>query len=110
MILEVYERMALLDLLPKEDNYAGMKSIRRAREVLGLTVEEAKELDYKTVEKDGRLQVFLNPEKAMEAAKDIPLDEYVTNKIRTLLSDMEKKSKINDQNFSLFEKFVITYK
>jgi len=110
MILEVYERLALLDLLPKEDTYAGMKSIRRAREVLGLTPEEAKELDYKPIEKDGKLQVFLNIEKAMKAAREIPLDEYITNKIRTMLADLEKKGKLNDQTFSLFEKFVVTYK
>ena len=111
MILEVYERLALLDLLPKEDTYAGMKSIRRAREVLSLTSEEAIELEFKATpdESGQKMNVFLNPEKALKAAKEIPLDEYITNKIRTLLADLEKKGKLNDQTFSLFEKFVVTY-
>lgn len=112
MILEVYERLTLLDLLPKEDTYAGMKSIRRAREVLSLNQEEMTALDFKATpdESGQRMNIYLNPEKAVNAARDIPLDEYITNKIRTTLAELEKKGKIDDKTFSLFEKFVLTYK
>jgi len=110
MILEIYERLALLDLLPKEEKYAGMKEIRRAREIFSLTPEEIKSLSYEEIPEGNRLRVKLDVAKAVAMAKDLPVSEWVTQKIRTLLSELENKGKLNDQTYSLYEKFVVTYR
>ena len=110
MKLEVHERIALLQLLPKEGDYAGLKSIRRAREMISFTQDEVVFYEITAgVGADGKPSTSWNPNKAQEQIKDVPVDEYITNLIRKTLSELEHKGKLNDQTFSLYEKFVVMY-
>jgi hypothetical protein len=110
MKLEVHERIALMQLLPTEGDYAGLKSIRRAREMISFDKDE---LDFYEivpgVNPDGKPSTNWNPTKAMEQVKDVPVDEYITDLIRKTLADLEKKGKLTDQTMSLYEKFVVMY-
>lgn len=110
MKLEVHERIALMQLLPTEGDYAGLKSIRRAREMISF---DQKELDFfeitPGVGADGTPMTNWNPVKAQEQIKDVPVDEYITNVVRKILSELEKKHQLTEQTISLYEKFVVTY-
>jgi hypothetical protein len=110
MKLEVHERLALLNILPKEGDYAALKTIRRNREGISFTPEEI--AFYELVSQPnaaGTMQTTWNSTRAAEKVKDVPLDEYTTNVIRDKLQEMSKKHKLTDEYFSLFEKFVVMY-
>jgi len=111
MRLEVHERLAALALLPTEGDYEALKTLRRAREMLSFTPEEMKLLEMiNKVSGDGKPAVQWNKDKAADAVKDCPVDEYTTNVIRNALAKLDKTKKLTDQYLSLYEKFVIAYK
>lgn len=111
MKLEIHERSALLSLLPKEENFAGLKAIRRAKEIFSLTPEEAKHIELtQVVGADGKVQSSWNPAKAQETVKDCPIEEYIMDILRKELSDMNKKHKLTDEYASVFEKLVVMYR
>ena len=110
MKLEVHERIALLQLLPKEGDYEGLISLRRAREMISFDPAEVEFYEITSgMNANGQPVTNWNSAKANEQIKDIPVDEYITSKIRKILADLEKKGKLTDQTFSLFEKFVVMY-
>jgi|SRR3990172_2340555 len=111
MRLEVHERLALLTLLPTEGDYAALKTIRRAREMISFTPDEINFYEIKIVPgADGKPQTQWNTAKAGEAIKDCPVDEYTVNVIRDKLSDLNKRKKLTDQYMSIYEKFVVDYR
>jgi hypothetical protein len=110
MKLEVHERIALLQILPKEGDYAALKTLRRAREMLSFTPEEIQLYEITSgIGPDGKPQTSWNSRKAAENIKECPVDEYTTNLIRDALQDLSKKRKLTDDQYSLYEKFIIMY-
>lgn len=111
MRLEVHERLAMLQILPKEGDYAALKAIRRAREMVSFTPEEMKfyEIVQGTSLETGKPVTNWSFAKNQEQIKDVPVDEYITNVIRAKLSEMNLKGKLTEDFFSLYEKFVVMY-
>lgn len=110
MKLEVHERIALMGLLPKEGNYAALTSIRRAREAISFSPDEV--AFYKLRVEDGpggQKQTAWDPQKATEAVKDVPIEEYIMSEIRNKLAELNKKGKLTEELYSLYEKFVVLY-
>ncbi len=105
MILTIHERLTLVELLPPENTFAGIKEIYKARLHLSLTDEEMKEVGV--VFKDGMVE--WNPEKALSMDKDIPFGEWMVETIRGILVARDKEGKITEREMSLFEKFVRDY-
>ena len=105
MILTIHERLKLLELLPKEEDYKGMREIIRAINLLSLTDEEGKELDVKFEE--GR--IFWDIEKSLTMDTDIPFGEWITEAVREVLHEMHKNKKITADLMSIYEKFVLDY-
>ena len=105
MILTIHERLKLLEILPKEEDYKGMREIVRTINLLSLTDEEAKELDAKFEE--GRM--FWNIEKSLTMDKDIPFGEWITEAVREVLYNLNKDHKIAADLMSIYEKFVMDY-
>ena len=107
MKLEVHERLALLQLLPASGDYAALKTIRRAKEMITFTPKELEFYGIKPgVGPDGKPTTAWNSQKAKEQIKDIPIDEFTTNIIRTELAKLEMDKNLNEQTMSLYEKFV----
>jgi len=106
MILEIQERLALMDLLPKEGDYAALKTLRRSREMLSFTPEELEELEFSNPEPS---ILKWNIQKAAKMGRDIPVDEWTTNTVREILIKMSSEKKLTDQLFVLYEKFVVHY-
>lgn len=108
MKLSIRERLGLLELLPSEDGYSALKAIRRAKESLSPTPQEIKDYDFQQVPHGNGFTVKWDVEK--EKIKDIPLDEFVTDKVRNILVKMDKDNKLTDATFGLYEKFVVAYR
>ena len=106
MKLEIHERLALLELLPKTGDYVALKTIRRAREMIGITPEEQDKLKFREIEVQGQAQVTWDREVAGELIVDVPIDEWTTNKIRAILVELNDQEEIADKTFTLYEKFV----
>lgn len=105
MLLTVPERLVLLELLPKEENYAGMREISRTRAHLSISGEEAKEIEYRM---EGNMLRW-NAEKAAQHLKDVPMGEWMTDTLREILREMNKNHKISEREMTIYEKFVIDY-
>ncbi len=106
MKLTVGERLTLLGLLPDESNFAGVKEIFRMRSLLGLTDDEATEIDVEPTG-DGRIQ--WDQDKALGMIVDIPMGEWITNVIRGVLRDLDRESQLRVEIMSLYEKFILDY-
>ena len=105
MILTIHERLKLLEILPLESNYPGMKEVLRGHNLLSLTDDEAKELDVKV--EDNR--IIWNVEKSLTMDKDIPFGEWLTETVRDILYQMHKDYKITADLMSLYQKFCLDY-
>ena len=111
MILDVHERMQLLQLIPTEGKYEELKTIRRQREMLSFTQEEIKLLNLRSEpEPNGSVRTVWDTENVSKVVKDIPIDEYMTNLFRKKLAELEEKGKLTDKITSIYEKFVIMYR
>lgn len=105
MKLTVQERLELLEIMPANESYSGIKEINRTQLLLALSGDEWKELEV--VQEEGNIS--WNPEKAMTLIVDIPMGEWLTNTIRGILRQMDRELQIKPQQMSLFEKFVLDY-
>lgn len=111
MKLTVHERLSLVGLLPAKGDYATIKTIRRAREMISFTPDEMDFYGLKQVPgPGGQLQWNWDAQKAAKQIKDCPVDEYTTNIIRNKLAEMDKKGQLTEQYMSIYEKFVIDYR
>ena len=106
MLLEVQERLALLELLPREGDYAAIRTLRRAREMINFTPDEQKELEF---EQKGEGILVWNIAKGAEMVRDIPVDEWTSNQARQTLIGMSNDQKLTEMQFSLYEKFVVNF-
>lgn len=108
MLLDVHERFALLEILPTMGDYAALKTLRRAREMISFTPKELEFYEIKSgVRPDGKPTTNWNPVKAKEEIKDIPIDEFTTNILRTELAKLEMDKNLTERTMSLYEKFVV---
>lgn len=101
MDLKVLERIVLLGLLPQEASYLNFKIVTNLKSELSFSEEEQKELNM--VEKEG--MVTWDSEKEKE--KYITIGEKATDLIIAELKKLDKDGKINSQNSSLYERFVL---
>ena len=106
MKLEVHERLALLELLPSKGSYAGLKALRKAREIISPNQEEREFFELKH---DGR-QWSWNPAKASQRVLDAPIEQFVMETVREALAEMNANGEMTEAYMSLYEKFVIAYR
>ena len=99
MKLNVQERLTLLEVLPKEGNFATLRIIRRTQDRLGLADEEYKEFGVK---QKGN-QISWN-EKGREE-RDIQIGESATDIIVGALDKLDSENKLTVQHLTVFEKF-----
>ena len=106
MLLEIQERLALMELLPREGDYASIKELRRAREIISFTPEENEVLDFK--DKGGGILVW-NIEKGAKMVRDLPVSAWATSAIQQVLINMSNEKTLTEMQLSLYEKFVANY-
>jgi hypothetical protein len=101
MELNVKERLVLANMLPKESNFTTLKIMRKLREELSFNEEEHKALKFNSTA-DGRLMW----DSSVNLIKDVPIGELMAELIAKDLKKLDKESKLTEDHFSLFEKFV----
>lgn len=94
-------------LTVQEDKYENLKALRRAKEMLSITPEEGEQIDMKRADDAGGL--IFHAGKASVLVKEIPVDEWVSQRIRNTLSKAENDGKLKDGYVTIYEKFVIDY-
>ena len=97
MKLNVLERIMLMQILPTEGNYITFKMLIELKSALTFSEKEYK--DSGMAEKDGQITW------KKDSLKEIPIGEKMTEIIKTALKKVDDEGKINNQLFSLFEKF-----
>ncbi len=109
MKLEVRERLSLgllLQDLSRKGDYAAIRTLKRAISMISFTEEEQKLYDMR---QEGN-QWHWNNEKAAKNIKDVPVDEFTTNLVRSKLAELNQEKELPEQYVGLYEKFVIAYK
>ena len=101
MNLGVFDRLILLNILPKEGDFTTLKIIRKMREDLSFSEEEYKALELKTGDKG---QVLWKQE--ADKPNEINIGEKATDIIVEVLKKLNDGKKLTDQHDSLYEKFV----
>jgi hypothetical protein len=99
MKLTVLERLLLLNYLPKEGSLADFRILKAIKTALSFSEEEHKALEF---HEEGQ-QIRWKPE---AEPKDIEIGERALFLIKQGLTPIAAKG-VNDENFSLFEKFEI---
>lgn len=98
--LSVKERLVLASILPSEGDFITYKTVRKLKEDLSFSDEEQESLKFKLL--DGRT-VWNN---LNEKPKAVEFSDFAVDLIRKILDKINKDNKINDDNFSLYEKFM----
>jgi len=106
MFLDVGERLQLLQILnAQREDIAGLKSILRTTEVLSFSPDEVAGLKF---QQDGaQLKWDLSSEFNMP--KEIPIDQWLTDKIRDILQNLNIQHQLTQGLASLYEKFITDY-
>ena len=100
MKLNVLERLTLLQILPKESNFATLMIVKNLTSSLGLSEADYKEFEVKQEES----QIIWNQKGNEE--REIKIGEKATDIIIESLKKLDEEKKLTEQHFSLYEKFV----
>ena len=99
--LNVIERLSILQILPKENNFSTLKLIRDLNNKIGMSADELKKFGVVQT-KEG--QVKWNSEGVKEI--EIELKEKESDLIVEALKELDKEKKLSQVHLSLYEKFV----
>ena len=100
MELGVFDRLILLNVLPKEGDFTTIKIVRKLREDLSFSEEEHKALEFKFDE--GNVQWKQNA----DTPKEIEIGEKAQDVIVETLKKLSNDKKLTEQHLSLYDKFV----
>jgi len=100
MELKVFDRLILLNILPKEGDFTTLKIVRKLREDLSFSEDEHKTLGFK--QENGNVQWKQDG----DIPKDITIGEKASDLIADVLKKLDKEKKLTDQHYELYEKFV----
>jgi len=100
MILSVFERLLLLNILPKEGDLTTLKIVRTLRDNLSFSEEEHAALQFK---REGNSTLWRDDG---EVNKDVAIGEKATDIIADALKALNKAKKLTEQHIDLYEKFV----
>ncbi len=101
MELGVFDRLILLNILPREGDFTTLKIIRKLREDLSFTEEEHKQLQFKMLD-GGRVEWKQDG----DIPKEIPIGEKANDVIVGVLKKLNADKKLMDQHYSVYERFI----
>lgn len=104
MKLSIVERLLLLEMLPKQGDFAALKELRQAKEVVSFTGAEL--VEHEIVNDNGRVSWKVESD---EYEIDIPLSAWITSQIQDQLRKLNDEKKLQDNHFTLYEKFIVSY-
>lgn len=101
MQLSVFNRLILLNILPKEGDFTTLKIVRKMREDLSFTEEEHKSLQFK-FEDNGTVKW----NNQANIVREVNFGEKATDIIVDVLKKLDKEKKLKEEHYELYEKFV----
>jgi len=99
--LNVLERITMMNLLPKEENYLTYKMVVDLKSALSFSESEWKKCGMQALP-DGRVSW-----KNGDLTKGIEIPDVIAVMIKAKLESLEKEKKINGDNMSLYELFIL---
>ena len=106
MKFTILERVTLIKILPINESYLTHKIIADFKNALYLSEKEIKDFEYKEADLgEGRIHIVWNLEKAKE--KEVDVGEGLKIIISNVLKKLDEEKKINEENASLYEKFIL---
>lgn len=100
MELAVFERLILLNILPKEGDFTTLKIMRKLKEDLSFSEEEHKNLGIKI--EDGMVRW----KSEADSLKEVNIGEKAHDIISEILKELNNKKKLTEEHMSLYEKFI----
>jgi len=100
MILNVSERLTILNVLPEEGNFATMKILNDLRMSLSYTEKETKKWGI-THDEEAQFMAWKENGEA-----EIPIGEKATGIIMDELRKLDKQNKLTLQVMPIYEKFI----
>ncbi len=100
MNLTLLQRIQLTSLIPQKGNYEKLVITEDLRKKIGLTQEEVKDNEVKTLE-NSMISVKTNPEKELE------FTELEKNMIKDGFKELDKKGELNAALLPLYRLFVL---
>ena len=101
MELTVKERVALMNVLPQEGNFADLKIIRTLQDSLSFSEEEHKILNFRNTE------TGMAWDDSDEMIKDVPIGERASDVLFERLTKLDFDSKLTPDHMPIYEKFVL---
>jgi len=106
MKLNILERIALLNIIPREGSVITLRIIRDLQTRLGFTEEELKGYKMKnTTTPDGRTSIVWDEDFSKEE-KDIEIGEVATSIIVRELKKLDAQNRLPMEGLAIYEKFV----
>lgn len=100
MKLGVFDRLILLNILPREGDFTTLKIVRNMREDLSFSEEEHKALQFQN--EDGTIKW----KTGVVDDREINFGEKATDIIVSTLKKLNTDKKLTDQHYSLYELFI----
>jgi len=100
MKLGVFNRLILLNILPKEGDFTTLKIVRKMRENLSFTEEEHKALKFVQDESSVKW------DNAADVPREINFGEKATDIIVSALKKLNTDKKLTEQHYDLYSLFV----
>jgi len=100
MELSVFDRLILLNIMPKEGDFTTLKIVRKLREDLSFSEDEHKALEFK--QDNGNVQWKQDG----DIPKEVPIGEKASDVIAEVLKKLDKEKKLQEGHYNLYERFV----
>ncbi len=101
MLLSVFERVLLLNILPREGDFKTLKVLRKLKDDLGFSEDELKALQFK---QDGSKVEW---QREADVPKEVPIGEIAHGIIADILKKLDEQKKLQIEHMDLYEKFVL---
>ena len=100
MLLNVKQRLLLLNILPSESNYITLKVIREQQERLSFSEEELKRLKVK---RDGDRYIW---DESVDEPVDIEIGESARGIIKLAFRELDQQGQLKVEFLPLYEHFM----
>jgi hypothetical protein len=100
MILSVFDRLILLNIMPKEGDITTLKIIRKLKDDLSFSEEEHTALQFKN--EDGQIMW----KEDADIQKEIEIGEKASDIIADALKSLNKAKKLTESHIPLYERFI----
>jgi hypothetical protein len=99
--LSVFERIVLINVLPREGDFRTLKILRELREALAFSEEENAALQFQTGSEG-----LVRWQAEADVPKDVPIGEIAHGVIVDTLRRLDASKKLKEEHMGLYERFV----